>query len=301
MRDFTLTVYDRLLQELLRGEYAFQTVEDFIKSPKDKVVILRHDIDQLPRNALVMAGIEHDLNIRASYYFRAVPHVFNEDIMKQIAAWNHETAYHYEDVSLVGSKKYVGGSKKVVVSSRNYISREELMDLAYVSFCENLEKLRKIADVRTICMHGSPLSRWDNRMLWEKYDYRDVGIIAEPYFDIDFSKVLYLTDTGRRWDGDRVNVRDRVSSKEYGVGSKKNKKEEKRIGDKNLKRPLNDKFRFHSTFDIIKSVENGDFPEKVMITTHPQRWTDKPLPWAKELSWQNVKNLGKRLLIRSQK
>jgi len=38
----------------------------------------------------------------------------------------------------------------------------------------------------------------------------DYGIIAEPYFDMDFKEVLYLTDTGRRWDGDRVSVRDKV-------------------------------------------------------------------------------------------
>jgi len=46
-------------------------------------------------------------------------------------------------------------------------------------------------------MHGIPLSKFDNRLLWAKYDYRDFGIIAEPYFDIDFDEVLYLTDTGK--------------------------------------------------------------------------------------------------------
>jgi len=74
----------------------------------------------------------------------------------------------------------------------------------------NLEKLRKFYPVKTICMHGSPLSKYDNRKLWEKYDYRDYGIIDEPYFDIDFNVVFYLTDTGRRWDGDSVSVRDKV-------------------------------------------------------------------------------------------
>ncbi len=38
------------------------------------------------------------------------------------------------------------------------------------------------------------------------------GIIGEPYFDVDFSRVFYLTDTGRRWDGDAVSVRDKVKS-----------------------------------------------------------------------------------------
>ncbi len=77
-------------------------------------------------------------------------------------------------------------------------------------FERNLEKLMKISPVKIICMHGSPLSRYDNKKLWEKYDYRDYGIIAEPYFDVDFNEVFYLTDTGKRWDGDSVSVRDKA-------------------------------------------------------------------------------------------
>ena len=78
--------------------------------------------------------------------------------------------------------------------------RDELFELAIDDFRLNLEKLRKFYPVKTICMHGSPLSKWDNRDLWKKYNYRDYGIIGEAYFDIDFGEVLYLTDTGRRWD-----------------------------------------------------------------------------------------------------
>lgn len=61
----------------------------------------------------------------------------------------------------------------------------------------------------SICMHGSPMSPYDSRDLWKQYNYKDFGIIGKPYFDIDFSKVLYLTDTGRRWDGEKVSVRDK--------------------------------------------------------------------------------------------
>ena len=34
-----------------------------------------------------------------------------------------------------------------------------------------------------------------------------------------------------------------------------------------------------------------------MLTIHPQRWTNKPLPWMKELVWQNAKNVVKRVLV----
>ena len=49
--------------------------------------------------------------------------------------------------------------------------------------------------------------------MWEKYDYRGYGIVGEPYFDIDFENVAYYTDTGRRWDGSGVSVRDKVDGK----------------------------------------------------------------------------------------
>ena len=92
--------------------------------------------------------------------------------------------------------------------------RDELFELAICDFRLNLEKLRELCLVKTICMHGSPLSKLDNRDLWKRYSYRDFGIIGEPYVDVDFKEVLYLTDTGRRWDGDAFNMRDKVETLE---------------------------------------------------------------------------------------
>ncbi len=63
-------------------------------------------------------------------------------------------------------------------------------------------------------MHGSPTSSHDSRDLWKKHNYRELKLIGEPYFDVDYSKVLYLTDTGRRWDGNNVSIRDKVDDKQ---------------------------------------------------------------------------------------
>jgi hypothetical protein len=56
--------------------------------------------------------------------------------------------------------------------------------------------------------------------------------------------------------------------------------------------------RYRTTFDIIRAIEQGDFPNQVMMTFHPQRWTDKPLPWVKELVMQRVKNVVKRVVVK---
>jgi hypothetical protein len=69
--------------------------------------------------------------------------------------------------------------------------------------------------------------------------------------------------------------------------------QESEVGEKKGKWP-----RFHSTFDVIAAIEAGRFPDKVMMTVHPQRWDDRPWPWVRELVAQNVKNIIKGWMIR---
>jgi hypothetical protein len=58
--DFTLFAYKQLISTLRSQGYFFQTFEEYIQNPKEKVVILRHDVDRKPENALVIAKIEKD-------------------------------------------------------------------------------------------------------------------------------------------------------------------------------------------------------------------------------------------------
>ena len=290
MQDFTLTIYRKLLQELLTNGYSFQTLQDFIQHPENKAVVLRHDVDRKPENGLVIAKIEKEVGIKASYYFRIVKESYDEDIIRQIAEMGNEIGYHYEnlsDINCLAQRRK--GAKKDKRTGNRIEHREnrkgELFELAIEDFERNLEKFSKIYPVKTICMHGSPLSKWDNRDLWKKYNYKDYDIIAEPYFDLDFDKVFYLTDTGRRWDGDAFNVRDKVETLERG-NVRMLKRERAFEG-----------LRFRYTWDIIEAVEKELLPDKIMINTHPQRWTDNPMDWTKELVWQNIKNVVKRVIV----
>ena len=180
----------------------------------------------------------------------------------------------------------------------------DLIDRAMESFLKNLETMRKIVDIKTICMHGSPLSPYDNRLLWTRYDYRDYGIIGEPYFDVDFSKVAYYTDTGRRWDGDAVSVRDKVIPVQRSFDVGEIQRSEVRGQRSNVSHPepetrnmeptTGNRFPgFRTTHEMIKAIEDGRFPEKAMITIHPQRWTNEPVLWIKELVGQSIKNIAK--------
>ena len=55
--DFTLTIYTELLKSLLKNGYAFQTFEQFMTKPANKVVVIRHDIDKLPANAVAASVV----------------------------------------------------------------------------------------------------------------------------------------------------------------------------------------------------------------------------------------------------
>jgi hypothetical protein len=312
MFDFTLSSYSSFLETLSKQGFSFQSFTEFLESPEQKVIILRHDVDLLPANSLLFAKLEAEKGIKGTYYFRIVPESFDEKIIKEIYELGHEVGYHYEDVSMAAQwyKGIKAQRQKTGKGNRTNDTRpteEDLVKIAIESFKENLEKLRKIVPVQTICMHGSPMSRWDSRLLWKYYDYHDFGIVGEPYFDINFDEVLYLTDTGRRWDGDSFNIRDKA------VGRRQKAKGTR------LKSPLqpsalspqpeispspfhpltsSGSLKFHTTFDLITAAENGLFPDKIMLTLHPQRWTDKPVPWMKELIWQNTKNVAKYFLIK---
>ena len=214
-------------------------------------------MDARPQNSLTLAKIEHDFGIKGTYNFRVVPQSWNEEIILKISDMGHEIGYHYEELST-----YTGNSHK-----------------AFEAFKKNLEKLRKLTMVTTICMHGSPRSRHDSRELWEQFDYKKLNIIGEPYFDIDFSKVLYLTDTGRRWDGERVSIRDQVNPEQ--------KNQLKQKG-----------FVIRRSQDIIKAAKSEALPEHIMITIHPQRWHNQTLSWIREWVTQNLKNIVKHTIIR---
>lgn len=258
--DFTIKKYIELLQALKEYPFRFLTFEYYCthKSELDTecFVILRHDVDLKAKNSLETARIEHSLGIQTSYYFRVVEQSNKPDIIKEIAEMGHEIGYHYEDMSLCG-----GDTVKAIEH-----------------FSTQLAYFRQYYPVKTICMHGAPRSKYDGKDLWRSYDYHDFGIVGEPYFDVDFSKVFYLTDTGRRWDGFHVSVRDRIPG----------------FQEEWIRKGL----VYHSTDDIIDALCKGEFPQQVMITTHPQRWSDHQVEWLIEGTKQHVKNEVKRMLLR---
>jgi len=239
--DFTRKKYKQLVEALLKSGVPFT---------------LRHDVDKRPSHSLALAQIEAELGVKTVYYFRCVPCSNDPEIIRQIVALGHEIGYHYEDMSLCH-----GNPEKAIEHFQHW-----------------LNYFREFYPVHRICMHGAPTSQYDGKDLWKYYDYHSYGIDYEPYFDEDYTKTFYLTDTGRRWDGYKVSVRDKVPEQE----------EWNRQG-----------LSFHTTDQIIHwlTCHLSPITYHLLITTHPQRWCDSKAEWLQEFIAQSVKNIIKHILI----
>jgi hypothetical protein len=81
------------------------------------------------------------------------------------------------------------------------------LSAAFRCFKCELEGLRKIADVKTIAAHGSPLSKHSNMGYTQRLELKQFGLLGEPMVDMDFSRMIYVTDTGGIF-GSSNNLRD---------------------------------------------------------------------------------------------
>ncbi|AKB69088.1 polysaccharide deacetylase family protein [Methanosarcina mazei] len=258
MRDFTLTKYESLLQAIKKTNYSTCTVYDFLKNEPENCIILRHDVDRAVNRNLAMAKLEHRYGIKSTYYFRHIEETFKPEIIRQMARMGHEIGFHYEVMDKANGD----------------------MDRAIEIFKKELEDLRKAAEkvteINTVCMHGNPLKPWSNRDLWKKYDFRDFGLIGEPYLSIDYNKVFYLTDTGRTWADLKIRVKDTIDNP--GANEK------------------SDLRSISSTDDVIRLIQTEKFSQ-ICLLVHPNRWCEDLGGWTKELLFQNVKNVGKAGIV----
>ena len=98
--------------------------------------------------------------------------------------------------------------------------------------------------------HGNPFSKWNNLDLWNKYDYKEFGLLGDAALSIDYSQSVYLSDTGRTWDNQKYNVRDRI--------------------DSDLTPQI-------GTTDELIPWLNSQRKYKLCLQVHPERWADNKL------------------------
>ena len=259
MRDFTLDIYRTLLETLQAKGYEFISYAEYQKS-------------KIKNQKSKFVILRHDVDAKPENSLKTA------QIEKSLGA---RATYYFR----VGKESNHPEIIRAIVSLGHEIGYhyEDMslcggdIDKAYDHFTTWLDYFRQYYAVETICMHGAPTSKWDGKDLWKQYDYKTLGIIGEPYLDTDFSDVFYLTDTGRCWDGYKVSVRDKIPGHQ----------------DEWTKTGLT----WHTTPQLIAAIEQGRLPEHVMMTTHPQRWTNNRGAWYKEAITQKLKNIIKRILL----
>ncbi len=242
--DFSLAMYAEICKALLSQNVV--TVQDYLSNvPESPYVVLRHDVDRRPENALAMAKLEHEHGIQSTYYFR-YPNTFNIKVMDQIYSLGHEIGYHYEVLD------------KARGDCRNAI------DL----FQKELDFFRKFFPVKTVCMHGNPLTRWDGRDIWRSFDFRDFGLLGEAYLSCSGISI-YLTDTGRNWNNNH-NFKDRLQAE-------------------------NENNDFRGTADMIRFLNSGK-AESIYLNCHPERWGPALPGWFKAFLLDHLFNFCKKVL-----
>jgi hypothetical protein len=200
--DYTIRKYDQLCQEIKKAGYNSLTMSEFFRNIQSfqldcRKIVIRHDVDRQPANALRMAEIESQHDIKASYYFR-VPHTLNKEIIRAIYCFGHEVSLHYECVD-----KAKGDFEKAA----------QIMQ-------DELKLFEEIATPLTVSMHGNPSTKFDNRDMWKHAALEDFGLIGEVYLTMDFEKVLYYSDTGRTWEDGKHNIKDIIPENMKSVSDK---------------------------------------------------------------------------------
>ena len=84
MRDFTFEAYKKYLDVIKNSSFKIITFKDLLSIEvfPDKFLIIRHDVDRKPKNALNMAYLESGMDIKSTYYFRSKSHVYIPEIIE---------------------------------------------------------------------------------------------------------------------------------------------------------------------------------------------------------------------------
>ncbi|MBN1855451.1 MAG: hypothetical protein JW846_00685 [Dehalococcoidia bacterium] len=250
-QDFTFEKYGELLKCMQRNDYRVMTVADYLGDcvTHGHTTVLRHDVDRNVKRAFAMAQLEHSMGVHSTYYFRTTKQVFRPELLREVAAMGHEVGYHYE------------------VLDRAHGNHEEAIHI----FEKELAEFKGITDVRTIAMHGNPLTKWDNRDLWKTHSFEDFGLVGEAY--LSFQNIVYLSDTGRTWSP-RNKVKDWMPATD------------------GTRMPQPD---VHSTDDLMRWLGfcSG---EEVYLTAHPERWAATGFQWMASCLCDTAANGGKKIV-----
>jgi hypothetical protein len=201
-----------------------------IKSP---FIILKHDVETNPQNALEIARIEHSFGLCGTYYVQGylLDESVNIPIFKEIQTLGHEVSYHYD----------------VMDSNQGDIERAKIEFDKYIKLFQS-----QGFKIQTVCQHGNPVIKrsgyTSNRDFFRrsgnspKYDaILDIVVNFKSELNLDYT---YISDAGLQW-----NI----------------------IGDPETddQNATPDQTKIAGIVSLQEMIANGD---SLVISMHPHRW-----------------------------
>ena len=185
-----LDYYELYIKLAQQNGYIVTGYYDYItkyKHSKQRVLILRHDIDARDDATRSMLEIEKRNNVKATYYFRW--NTFDEALIKEIVQQGSEVGLHYETIATYYLK-----------NNRNEINLEDITKCREILKTEIKSfKTRTGIDIKTVASHGNPINRKigvPNYFLVMNQKYSDFGIVGETYDENIMSNYIseYICD-----------------------------------------------------------------------------------------------------------
>lgn len=186
--EFTYSAYKNLIKKLKDKNYEFCNYENYLE--KNKIVILRHDVDISLDKAFEMAKLENELGISAYYFILLSTDFYNINSEKSL--------------SILKNIKQLGGRIGLHFDEKKYNINSENDYIKYVNY--ELEILSRILGekVTTVSMHRPSKNFLDIDL--------EIPNVINSYQKKFFNEFKYVSDSRMNW---RENIEEIVDSEKY--------------------------------------------------------------------------------------
>jgi hypothetical protein len=189
--------YQYLLDKAKKNGYRIVPVVEWFRNyeqlKNERVVIMRHDVDQDTVTAMALGFIEHQLKCRSSFYYRWC--TASHKSISYIKSLGHELGLHYETLSDYGVK--------------NHINQKSAVTPEVIQICRNLLKLEiqefeaLFGNIFSIAAHGAGWNKTmgiPNFALMQGENPADYGIETWAYSpEVKDRASIYISDSGDKW------------------------------------------------------------------------------------------------------
>ncbi len=199
--------YRALLEHAGAEGYDIVTLEQWLNDDRgDRVLILRHDVDQCPAAARRMLAIEQELGVRATWYLRW--RTARTRLVEELRAAGGEVGLHYETLSRMVLADRAAGREsdpeRALYAARRTLKRELIAFEVLFGPC------------RSACAHGDTrVSGVNNAVLLRDQDLGAYGLDFDANASMrSHDLAVWLTDRSKAEGGwrDGLDARAILSS-----------------------------------------------------------------------------------------